>query len=106
MRFDIRLIKSRDDANAGDSSIILYLFLPFIDILVSEVKVEKRNIPRVRGCLLVCPSVADSLLAASLRSPLEQRRQPLRPLTLLAHLDGCCLAAALTGAACVRGSNR
>lgn len=51
--------------------------------------------------LVVCPSVADTLLAASFCSPLKQHRQQLHPLTLLVRLDGCCLATVLMGTASV-----
>lgn len=65
----------------------------------------REGLLRARGLgarlLVVCPSVADTLLAASFCSPLKQHRQQLHPLTLLVRLDGRCLATVLMGAASV-----
>lgn len=83
---------------------------PLIYIFVSEVKnrlflLWREGLLRARGLgarlRVVCPSVADTLLAASFCSLLKQHRQQLHPLTLLVRLDGCCLATVLMGAASV-----
>lgn len=117
MRFDIRLIKSRYVANTGDRSVILYLFFPPFIFWSPRWKQSSGTLSllwreeplRAWGLgarlPLVCPSVADTLLAASFRSPLKQRGQQLHPLTSLARSDGCCLARRLDGGS-FHGSNR